>query len=209
MALLILGGLVVLIQLDLITLAFRSLGLSRLGAAGLFLACAVGSLVNIPLFRMRRGAPGDLPDEVPTEEPMWPRLNAAHTLVAANLGGAIIPGAFAAYLWLNGEVGTRMPLLCVALVAAVSRAFSRVEPGVGVTMPVFVAPLSAATIALMLDPAHAAPLAYIGGTLGVLLGADVLRLHQTARFGAPVAAIGGGGTFDGIFLAGVVAVLLT
>lgn len=99
--------------------------------------------------------------------------------------------------------------LCVGLVAAVSRIFSRVEPRVGVTMPLFLAPLSAASIALLLDPVHAAPLAYVGGTIGVLLGADILRLRQPARLGAPLAAIGGAGTFDGVFLTGIVAVLLT
>lgn len=199
----------VLIQLDLIALAFRSLGLSRGGAIALFVACVAGSLVNIPLFRMRRDVAADLEDEPPVGAWPWPpRLHGGHTIVAVNVGGAVVPGAFAAHLWLSGRLGV-VALLCVAFVAAVSRALSRVEPGVGVTMPVFIAPLSAAFIALAIDPAHAAPLAYIGGTFGVLIGADLLRLNQTARFGAPVASIGGAGTFDGIFLTGIVAVLLT
>ena len=67
----------------------------------------------------------------------------------------------------------------------------------------------AATLAaLLLDPAHSAPLAYISGTLGVLIGADLLRLRDIGKLGLPMASIGGAGTFDGIFLTGLVAVLL-
>lgn len=53
-----------------------------------------------------------------------------------------------------------------------------------------------------------APLAYVGGTLGVLLGADLFRLRDIRRLGAPVASIGGAGTFDGVFITGLLAVLL-
>jgi uncharacterized membrane protein len=75
-------------------------------------------------------------------------------------------------------------------------------------MPVFVAPVSAALLALTLDASHSAPLAYIGGTMGVLIGADLLRLNDIRSLGSPFASIGGAGTFDGIFLSGIVAVLL-
>lgn len=44
-------------------------------------------------------------------------------------------------------------------------------------------------------------IAYIGGTLGVLIGADLLRLDAVRK-------LGGAGTFDGIFLSGLVAALL-
>ena len=44
--------------------------------------------------------------------------------------------------------------------------------------------------------------------MGVLLGADVIRLRQTLRLGAPMMSIGGDGTRDGIFVTGIVAVLL-
>jgi len=53
-----------------------------------------------------------------------------------------------------------------------------------------------------------AAVAYVAGTLGTLIGADLLRLNVIPRLGAPVASIGGAGTFDGIFLTGIIAVLL-
>jgi uncharacterized membrane protein len=75
-------------------------------------------------------------------------------------------------------------------------------------MPLFVAPFTAALTALLIAPENSAPLAYICGTMGVLLGADLLRLNDIRKIGTPVASIGGAGTFDGIFLTGIVAVLL-
>jgi len=73
---------------------------------------------------------------------------------------------------------------------------------------VFVPALAAAVIALLLSREYAAPLAYIGGSLGTLLGADLLNLGKIQGLGAPVASIGGAGTFDGIFLIGILAVLI-
>ena len=61
---------------------------------------------------------------------------------------------------------------------------------------------------MLLNLEQSAPLAYISGTLGVLIGADLLRLGDIRKLGAPFASIGGAGTFDGIFITGIVAVLL-
>ena len=68
--------------------------------------------------------------------------------------------------------------------------------------------LAAAVVSLLLSRGQAAPLAYISGSLGTLLGADLLNLDKISGIGAPVASIGGAGTFDGIFLTGILAVLL-
>jgi uncharacterized membrane protein len=67
-----------------------------------------------------------------------------------------------------------------------------------------VAALSALAISEPVAPA----LAYVSGVLGTLIGADLLNLPRIRRLGAPVASIGGAGTFDGIFLSGLLAVLI-
>lgn len=72
----------------------------------------------------------------------------------------------------------------------------------------FVPALATAIVALLLSWNQAAPLAYIAGSLGPLIGADLLNLGKIQGLGAPVLSIGGAGTFDGIFLTGVLAVLL-
>ena len=53
-----------------------------------------------------------------------------------------------------------------------------------------------------------ASIAYISGTLGTLIGADLLNLRRLRNLGARMASIGGAGTFDGVFLSGIIAVLL-
>ncbi len=50
--------------------------------------------------------------------------------------------------------------------------------------------------------------AYISGVMGILIGADLLRLHQLKKFGISFLSIGGAGVFDGIFIVGIISVLL-
>jgi len=63
--------------------------------------------------------------------------------------------------------------------------------------------VATAILALVLSREYAAPLAYIGGSMGTLIGADILNLDNIGSLGAPIASIGGAGTFDGIFLTGI------
>jgi len=63
-------------------------------------------------------------------------------------------------------------------------------------------------VALLLAFRRAPPVAYVAGSMGTLIGADLLNLGQIARLGAPVVSIGGAGTFDGVFLTGILAGLL-
>jgi uncharacterized membrane protein len=94
-------------------------------------------------------------------------------------------------------------------VATLSYLLSRPIPGLGIAMPIFVAPVAAALAAILLGGEESPALAYISGSLGVLIGADLLRLWDIPRLGAPIASIGGAGTFDGIFVTGLLAVLLS
>src|ERR671929_221480 len=75
-------------------------------------------------------------------------------------------------------------LLTGAIVAAVCKAIARPVPNVGIAMPAFVPPLVAVAAALAFAPGQAAPVAYIGGTLGTLLGADLLNLPAIRRMPA-------------------------
>jgi uncharacterized membrane protein len=126
------------------------------------------------------------------------------------VGGCLVPLAFSVYLLINKPMPVDQLLPAVALMTALSYALSRPIPGIGIGMPGFAAPLGAAAVAILLaDEPFRAEVAYIAGTTGVLIGADLLRLKDIRRMGAPVASIGGAGTFDGIFMTGLVATLLT
>ena len=129
------------------------------------------------------------------------------TVVAVNVGGALIPGLMSLYLFLRYRFWVR-GLLAIACVAALCHLLARPVPGLGIALPVFVPAIASAVVALILSLRRAAPLAYIGGSLGTLVGADLLNLGRVHGLGAPVVSIGGAGTFDGIFLTGVLAVLI-
>ena len=188
--------------LNVLTFSFGELGLGPQSAFALILAMLIGSLINIPLTRHR------VAYKVPsTMRGLFEPPPPAYSGIALNLGGAIIPLGLCIYL------GTLVPSLvqvaiATAVMAAVSKALSRVVPGRGIVLPVFVPPVLSALLALLLAPAFAAPCAYIAGTMGVLIGADLFNLHRLRGFPGMV-SIGGAGVFDGIFLVGIVAVLLT
>ena len=205
-----LGLLLVVVQIGAITIAFDKLGLSGGGVFLLLFGSLVGSLINLPLFSMVSESPPDMSAATPLHRllqiPAMP-FN-GRTIVAINVGGGLIPIFFSIYLLAHNPLPLWQALFGIAAVAGLSRALSRPIPGIGIGMPIFVAPIGAAILALLINPAASAPLAYIAGTLGVLVGADLLRLADVRHMGTPFASIGGAGTFDGIFITGIVAVLL-
>jgi uncharacterized membrane protein len=129
------------------------------------------------------------------------------TMLAINVGGAVIPLLLSLYLIVKNGL-YRLSLIAVAIVAAVCYSVAEPVPGLGIAMPIFVPPLITAVVALTLSRRYAAPLAYISGTLGTLIGADLLNLGNIQGLGAPIASIGGAGTFDGIFVTSLLAVIL-
>ena len=201
--------LLVLVQLGVLNFAFTQLGLSPRAAFLLLFGSLVGSYFNIPVAYL----PGQ---QVVSPEVVdffgmryvvplvaqWPG-----TLVAVNVGGALIPTCVSVYLlgknrlWGQAAVAT-------AILSAVCYWLSQPIQGLGIAEPVFVPALTAAIIAMILSRVHAAQLAYIGGSLGTLIGADLLNFGNIQGLGAPVASIGGAGTFDSIFLIGIVSVLI-
>jgi uncharacterized membrane protein len=124
-------------------------------------------------------------------------------VIALNVGGAIIPTLLSLYLLARNDMWVR-GIITTAIIAAIVHLMAKPVHGVGIAVPTFVPPVVTALIARQ----HAAVLAYAGGSLGTLIGADLLNLGIVPELGAPVASIGGAGTFDGIFLTGIVAVLL-
>jgi uncharacterized membrane protein len=136
------------------------------------------------------------------------------TVVAINVGGALIPLIVSLYLlWRFPEIAG-VAIVGVILVAIVSHLTSRPVVGVGIVSPALVSPLVAAiytVLVLTQVPAieNGFAVAYISGVLGTLIGADITNLGAIKKIGAPVASIGGAGTFDGAFLSGIIAVLLT
>src|SRR5439155_106289 len=126
------------------------------------------------------------------------------TLVALNVGGALIPILVSIYLLLRTRMYGRM-LIGVALVAAVVHSLAHIVPGIGIAVPMIAPPLVAAAVGLVLSFRGAPPIAYVAGSMGTLIGPDLLNLRAVAHLGAPIVSIGGAGTFDGVFLTGIIA----
>jgi len=201
--------LIVFIEVRALRYAFLRIGLSSRAAFLVLLASLIGSYFNIPVVELP--ARQVLTNEevqlfgmhyvVPRVE-VWPR-----TVLAINVGGALIPAALSFYLVAKNRLWGRATL-AVAIVAAVVHQVAQPVPGVGIAVPTFVPALAAVIVALVLSRDSAAPLAYAAGSLGTLIGGDLLNIGRLQGLGAPVASIGGAGTFDGVFVAGILAVLL-
>jgi uncharacterized membrane protein len=205
-----LAFLIILVQFGLVSIAFEKLGLSPQSAYLLLLCTLAGSLINLPLFTLKAdaSAPPTIPPELRRQMLFkWPPVT-DRVMVVVNVGGAVVPVAFSFYLVAHNPLSLLQIVGGVAVVAYISHMISRPLPGTGIGMPMLIAPIAAALIATILDPQQRAPLAYISGTLGVLIGADLLRLNDIRKLGSPIASIGGAGTFDGVFITGMLAVLL-
>jgi uncharacterized membrane protein len=103
-----------------------------------------------------------------------------------------------------------MILAVTAIVTLVSYFSAHIVPGIAIQMNPLVAPLTAAMMSLLVTGgAGTAPIAFAGGVLGTLIGADLLHLREIERMTPGVLSIGGAGVFDGIALCGLFALLLT
>jgi len=191
--------------------AFIKLGLPPTLMFWMLILTLVGSLINIPIYQIESR---DLvKDQLVSYFGMRyraPQVYRTHkTILAINVGGALIPMALSLYLLTRMEFALGVPLV-VGLVTLVANRLARPVKGLGIALPGLIPPVVAALGAYLLCPPELrAPSAYIAGTMGILLGADILNLKEIGKLGAPVASIGGAGTFDAIFLSGIIAVLLS
>jgi uncharacterized membrane protein len=201
-----------LIFVGVIGVAFEEVGFSPFMTILILVVTFVGSYVNIPLMKLKTRIP-IIKEEFVSFFGMVYRIpeleyGETTTMIAINLGGALIPTAVSCYLLWKLPSATLYALVGVAVVAVVSHAVARPVKGVGVVTPAFISPLLAALLAYILPSGAPRVVAYVSGVLGTLIGADLSNLSVIPELGAPVASIGGAGTFDGVFLSGIIAVLL-
>jgi uncharacterized membrane protein len=201
--------LLVLIQLGALRYAYMRLGVSSGTALLLLCGSLFGSYFNIPVAELpdQRVLSGQEIDFFGMRYVVPVVVHWPGTLIAVNVGGAVIPTLMSIYLLIKNQLWIQ-GAIAVAGVAAVCHWLAYPVPGIGIAVPVFVPAVATAIIALLLSRQYAAPLAYISGSLGTLIGADLLNFDHIRGLGAPVASIGGAGTFDGIFITGILAVLL-
>jgi len=198
-----------LVHVGLMTIAFEKIGFGPGQVFFFLLASLIGSGMNIPVKRIRHQA-----DSFPDQVTLWgikyriPTGISHQTVIAVNVGGALIPMAVSIYLMFKWQLFFQ-PLLGILAVSAITYHLARPIPGLGIALPLFIPPLLAALVSLLISTTDLSPVvAYISGTIGTLVGADILHYKDIGQLNTPVASIGGAGTFDGIFLTGIIAVLL-
>jgi uncharacterized membrane protein len=201
--------LLLLVQIRILRYAYMRLGISSGWALLLLAASLIGSSINIPIAELSGGEVVE-PGEVSYYGMRYivpEAVSEPGMILAINVGGALIPTLLSLYLMGKRNIWGRA-LIATAVIAIICHMLAQPVRGVGIALPTFVPPIAAALVAALVSWEELAPLAYIGGSLGVLIGADALNLGVLPKLGAPVASIGGAGTFDGIFVTGLFAVLL-
>jgi uncharacterized membrane protein len=192
--------------------AFEKTGFTRLQFLVILGVALIGSYIDIPVWQIKNTRPTIVVQEV---RAFWityriPQyaLTRTTTTIALNIGGGLVPIVVTLILlkehpsiWLGALVATALTAVAVHMVA-------KVVDGVGVVAPTLLPPIAAVLFSLPFGGTDLAVTAYIAGTLGTLIGADLSNLGRIAKGGTSVASIGGAGKFDGIFLTGIVAVLI-
>jgi uncharacterized membrane protein len=173
---------------ELMATSLGKLHLSPGMALLVMVAIIIGGLINIPVKRVVRQR------LVPTHPlavfglgGLWPemRRETRETIIAVNFGGCVILTGLAFYeLFHLAAAGA--PALSAVLVAGVAniavRYFvARPVQGVGILMPGLLPAAVAATLALILAPGDAAPVAYVAGVAGPLIGADLSTSRRSSR----------------------------
>ena len=189
----------------------------------IFLFSLFGSCVNIPIKEVESIQPITYFREVYFFGVRWHipviRYGTGKMVIAINVGGALVPLLFSLYLLILSVPAHENPLVSYVkilvafiVVTSVVHAFAKPIKGLGIAVPSFIPPLISAIVAAILFPIYVKTnpfiIAYVGGTLGTLVGADLLNWNKIQELGAPMASIGGAGVFDGVYMTGIAAVLI-
>ncbi|MEA5466024.1 DUF1614 domain-containing protein [Leptothoe sp. PORK10 BA2] len=178
---------------DMVTVAVTKLGFAPGLAILLLAAIVIGSSINIPLYQKNL-------------QPVGMSWGPQRSVVALNVGGGLIPIILALYQITRGHA--LAILVTTAIVTLVSYSAAQVVPGTGIRMNAMVAPLTAVVCAWLIGGVAAPSVAFAGGILGTLIGADLLHLREIERLSSGTLSIGGAGVLDGIALCGLFALLL-
>ncbi|MDK2877076.1 MAG: hypothetical protein PWQ22_1486 [Archaeoglobaceae archaeon] len=173
-----------------------------------------GSLVNIPLYE-RKGV--ELVQRYEIFGFIYTVRSKKKLVIAVNVGGCVLPVILSMKLLLDIYDLISPPFLLGALILStlIVYGFSKPVVGVGIVVPMIIPPVIATIasyLALILSDAPIIllpKLSFLVGVLSTVFGADILHLREIERIGYGVISIGGAGTFDGIFLTGIFAVLFS
>ena len=205
------GMLAALVQLDVIRIAFEMLGLSAWSAIGLLLIVVITRPLEIHIgdLTANRERLQRLPGAV--QEFMLRRRRgfADRTAVVVSIGGSVAPLVFVAYLAIVRGLPVVSTLLATLFVTAVAHLSKGHRFSSGVDQSAVFAPMAAVLVASSFVAAERGAAAIVSGTVGVLVGADLLHLNDVGSLGSSSICIGSVDSLDAILLTGILALLLT
>jgi uncharacterized membrane protein len=194
-----------IIHIEIIKIALSKLGLSPFSTFSIILLSLIGSGINIPIYSRQASFIPPSREFFFLFQPFGLPQFQTEQVIAINLGGAIIPILLCLYLLPKAPL---LPTLFATIISTfICFKLSKVIPGLGVTIPALIPPIVSVLLAFLFSPSNKIPVAYISGVLGVLIGADLMNLPNLPPYPG-VMSIGGAGVYDGIFLVGVISVLL-
>jgi len=165
----LLSVVIILLLLSVTEVAFQRLGFTRLEVVLILIGTFLGSSVNISFHRITSVNRILKQEEVRF---FWITYRIPHfsveevsTIVAVNLGGAIIPTVVSLYLIRTHEQQLLPALLGVTITTLVVHLVARKVPGLGITTPAFIPPLTAVLVAYLLALDAPNLVAYVAGTL--------------------------------------------
>jgi len=206
------GAIIVVLLVSLGDIAFERIGFNSVEYLLILWGTLLGSMINVPVAEEKSAEPRLAVQEVKVFGLYYRIPSVVYkqsvTVIAVNVGGAVIPILVSIYLLVSHDTLLLASALGTVVVAVMVHLMARKVKGVGIVTPSLLPPIVAAVVSYLLAPGSPAVVAYVSGTLGTLIGADLTNLRGIGRLGAPMASIGGAGTFDGVFLTGLVAVLL-
>jgi uncharacterized membrane protein len=180
---------------------FDLLNFSSSASLLMIVVIIIGSFINIPLGGRRMVRVEETRFFGLVRRDVWRTQG-----LSLNVGGVIIPllivGYFLSYIPQEAVVVTT---IVVSFFSFMGAKFVK-ERGILISM--FLPVLFAVFFSLLLAPDHAPQVAFSSGVLGVLIGADLLRIPFILNRSGGVMCVGGGGIFDGIFLVGIISALV-
>ncbi len=204
-----------LLFLGLVGAAFTKLGFSWITALAVVLLMLLGSMVNIPVYRIKRDVVRVSHNDAFCQEGSFPS-QVWETLISVNFGGAILPVCISLYLLYQATLVVGISILYpvgpgILAVVLISAVTTRVLPGTGIKVSLVIPALAAILVGLLLSGGtglSAAVIAFVSGVVGTLLGGNVVHLLTVKDLDVPVVSLGGAGTFGSIFICCILPALI-
>ncbi len=185
-----------LVALFIFAGVFSEVGFTRLEVWVLILASVVGGTLPVNFFDVGL-------------------VRVGRATVAINLVGAGVPLWLSVRILLSGRVGPLEALVGLLFSIYAAYEISTFDPSVGILVDHFtLVPLVSALVAVLVrGPLNTCtpPLAYFYGSMGVLVGADVMRLPAVVSYDhvdEVMVSIGGVGVADAVFMAGITSIAM-